>query len=253
MAVVLFDCDGVLVNTEQLVGKAAREVLSAHGLIYSEQQYDDLFLGSSMDNFRKQVRADWLDRTGTPIPETIFDEALTRYLQQEAAYIKEIAGVRDFVEALERSKVPFIICSNSFKASIERKLKHVGLFSHFDGKILSRESVTNGKPAPDIYQLGMQTLGETDPQKCLVIEDSPVGAAAGHAAGARVLGYTGASKTPNVYAQKLVKAGACFTAPSMAALAFEAFDLIDMIDQGPNWRNAPVRNTRGGPGDPTPA
>lgn len=251
MAVVLFDCDGVLVNTEQMVARAAREVLSGYGLIYSEQEYEDQFLGASMESFRDKVRADWLDRTGTPVSEQVFADIQTRYMQLEAANIKEIAGIRDFIESLVRSHIPFAVASNSFKPNIERKLKAVGLYDFFDGKIIAREDVKNGKPAPDTYLLAMQLVGETDPQKCIVVEDSPVGVTAGHTAGMKVMGYSGNTLNRVPYEQKLTQAGADFVSSSMAGIAMEVFELIDMIDQGPNWRNAPVRAGRK-PGGPAP-
>lgn len=256
MAAVLFDCDGVLVNTEALVTRAGREVLSGYGLIYSEQEYEDNFLGASMDRFRDKVRADWLDRTGVSVPEQIFSDIQTRYMQMEAGHIQAIAGVRDLIESLVRSHVPFAIASNGNRVNIERKLKAVGLFDFFDGKIVSREDVAQGKPAPDVYLMAMTLVGETDPQKCIVVEDSPVGATAGHAAGMHVMGYAGGSANSAAYAPKLVQAGAHFTGNSMGAIAMEVFSVIDEIRQGPNHRNAPalarLRAKNGPQGPATP-
>lgn len=251
MAVVLFDCDGVLVNTEVLAERNARAALAAIGLVYKDEDFERTIAGTDFVTFRKRVKEDYFAWTGLHLTEQFFDDMQTSYLVLEAAQIAEISGVRDLVESLIRSNVPFAICSNSNKANIERKLQHVGLYDFFKDRIISREDVTNGKPAPDIYLRGMNFLGEADPQKCIVVEDSAVGVTAGHAAGMRVLGYTGGSKVPDAHGLKLQAAGADFTGSSMAALAMEAFELIDMIDQGPNWRNAPMRAKRGA-GGPAP-
>jgi len=249
VALVLFDCDGVLVNTEALIVRIGREALSAFGLVYTEQAFEDRFLGTSNDEFRRLANEDCMDRVGVTIPEQIFTNMMARYMQEEAAHIQAIAGVLDFIESLERSKVPFALASNSNRANIERKLKSVGLYDLFAGRIFSREDVQHGKPAPDIYLHAMKAMGETDPQKCIVVEDSPLGVIAGRAAGMYVLGFADIGLRKLSYEFKLKAAGADFTSGSMAGIVFEAFSQIDAIDQGPNHRNAPVlaRRRAGGP------
>ncbi len=244
MAIVLFDCDGVLVNTEQLVARASREVLSGYGLIYSEQEYEDRFLGSSMEQFRMLVCEDWLMRTGVSAPEQMFNEMMPRYLALEKQHLREIAGVRDLIESLVRSNIPFAIGSNSFKANIERKLKAVGLYDFFGDRIIAREDVQNPKPAPDTYLRVMALLGETNSRRCIVLEDSALGVASGRAADMHVMGYSGGSHNESKSRLNLLAAGADFVGKDMAAVALEIFEVIDMIDQGPQWRNAPVRAAR---------
>lgn len=244
MAIVLFDCDGVLVNTEEVAARAARTALSAIGLAYTDEQFEERIVGCDQPTMRQHIRDDYFAVAGQSLDEQFFDDMQARYLQAEATGIAAVAGVRDFVESLARAQVPFAICSNSFAPSIERKLKTVGLYDLFAGSVLGRDHVIHGKPAPDVYLAGMALLGETDPQKCVVIEDSAVGVKAGYAAGMRVMGYTGGSKNPALQAQKLKDVGAVFTAPTMAGVALETFEQIDMIDQGHNWRNAPKRAQR---------
>lgn len=244
MAIVLFDCDGVLVNTEEVAARAARTALKAVGLDYTDEQFEERIVGCDQPTMRKHIQDDYFAIAGQYLGEQFFDDMQASYLREEATGIAAIAGVRDFVESLARSHVPFAICSNSYTPNIERKLKTVGLYDLFAGRILGRDNVASGKPAPDVYLAGMALLGETDPQKCVVVEDSTIGVKAGHAAGMRVMGYTGGSKQPALQAQKLKDAGAAFIAPTMAGIAFETFEQIDMIDQGPNWRNAPQRTHR---------
>lgn len=244
MAIILFDCDGVLVNTEDIAMRNARECLGAVGLRYSDDDFSTRFDGADFATFRQHVKDDFFAAAGQHLDEQFFDDMHARYLAQEAAGIAAIVGIHDFIESLARSHVPFAICSNSFVHNVERKIKAVGLYDLFAGRILGRDNVAHGKPAPDLYLAGMALLGETDARKCIVIEDSAVGVKAGHAAGMRVMGYTGGSALPGAKAQLLRAAGAAFTAPTMAAIAMETFEHIDMIDQGPHWRNAPKRAQR---------
>ncbi len=249
MAIVLFDCDGVLVNTEEVAARTARAALQSVGIQYTDEQFEERIVGCDQPTMRKHIQDDYFAISGQYLDEQFFDDMQARYLQEEATGIAAIAGVRDFVESLVRSNVPFAICSNSYTPNIERKLKTVGLYDLFAGRILGRDNVANGKPAPDVYLAGMALLGETNPQKCVVVEDSAIGVRAGYAAGMRVMGYTGGSKHSALQAQKLKDVGAVFTAPTMAGIAFETFEQIDMIDQGPHWRNAPQRTQRlAGPG-----
>ncbi len=251
MALVIFDCDGVLVNTEELVSRVSRVALSAAGLHYTDDEFEQRFLGTSNDGFRQRANEDYMKLCGQNLPQAVFDDMMQRYLADEPAHIQAISGVQDFVEALINSKVPFALASNGARANIERKLQLTGLFNYFSGHIFSRDDVLNGKPAPDVYLHAMKTMGETDPRKCIVIEDSPIGVQAGFHAGMSVLGFAGGAHRRSGYETHLIGAGAVFTAPTMAGIAFEAFDRIDEIDQVPNGRNASVRKARTS-GDPTP-
>lgn len=244
MAIALFDCDGILVNSEEISTSNARQCLSAVGIQYSDDDFSTHYDGLDYAAFRQRAREDYFSFTGQTLKETFFDDMQTAYLAREAAEIKAIPGVRDLLESLQRSQVPFAVCSNSFQISIERKLHMVGLLPFFAGRIVGRDHVAQGKPAPDVYLAGMALLGETDPQKCIAFEDSAVGVRAARAAGMQVMGYAGHAADAARHRPRLTQAGADFTGTSMAALAFEAFERIDMIEQGPQWRNAPVRTKR---------
>lgn len=241
---VLFDCDGVLVNTEELAGRVAREALKNIGLDYTDDVFDQHITGTSMDEFRKRVNEDYLAISGMPLPEVFFADMQTLYLEAEALHIKEIEGVRDFIQSLVNSNIPFAVASNSARENIERKLKLVGLYDFFVPHIFSREDVKNGKPAPDIYLHAMRAMGETDPQNCIVVEDSAIGVAAGRAAGMYVIGYAGGDHRRPKYDRTLTGAGADFAGDTMAAVAFEAFDQIDEIKFGAQGRNAAIRAQR---------
>lgn len=244
MAIVLFDCDGVLVNTEEIAVRNTRNVLRDAGMAYTDEQYEVRLVGYDFATLCQNMRDDYFVATGQNLGEQFFDDMQDRYLREEAAGIAAITGVRDFVESLARAQVPFAICSNGSVHDIERKTKAVGLYDLFAGRILGRDNVANGKPAPDIYLAGMSLLGGNEPQKCVVIEDSVIGVRAGHAAGMRVMGHTGGSSTPDGQARKLKDAGAVFTAPSMAVIAKETFGFIEMTAQALSQHNALKRTRR---------
>lgn len=244
MPLVLFDCDGILVNTEELAGRLSRQFLAQAGLTYQDDVFDQRLAGTSFDDFRVRVSQDFLKATGQPIAATFFEDMQNAYLQAEARHIQPITGVRDFIEALVRAQVPFAVASNSARVNTERKLGLVGLLGLFNGHIFSRDDVAQGKPAPDIYLHAMQAMGKGQPGRCLVIEDSPIGVTAGHAAGMYVIGYAGGGHRAPGYAGHLRRAGAAFTADTMAGVAFEAFDQIDEVKFGAQGRNYALRQQR---------
>ncbi|QQG36743.1 MAG: HAD family phosphatase [Micavibrio aeruginosavorus] len=244
MPLVLFDCDGVLVNTEELAGRLSRQFLAQAGLVYQDDVFDRRLAGTSFDDFRLRVSEDFLKATGKPIAVTFFDDMNQAYLSEEARHIRPIPGVRDFIEALVSAQIPFAVASNSASANTQRKLGLVGLLDFFKGRIFSRDDVPQGKPAPDIYLHAMQVMGKNRPDTCIVVEDSPIGVAAGHAAGMYVVGFSGGAHRPAGYAEGLRQAGAAFTADTMPGVAFEAFDQIDEIKFGAQGRNYAMRQRR---------
>lgn len=244
MPLVLFDCDGVLVNTEELAGRLSRQFLAQAGLTYQDDVFDRHLAGTSFGDFRLRVSQDFLKATGQPIAATFFEDMQNAYLQAEAQHIQPIAGVRDFIEALVHAQIPFAVASNSARANTERKLGLVGLLGFFKGHIFSCDDVAQGKPAPDIYLHAMQAMGKTVPENCVVIEDSPIGVTAGHAAGMYVIGYAGGAHRASGYAGLLQRVGACFTAHTMPGVAFEAFDQIDEVKFGMQGRNYALRQQR---------
>lgn len=244
MPLVLFDCDGVLVNTEELAGRLSRQFLAQAGLVYQDDVFDRRLAGTSFDDFRSRVSEDFLKATGKPIAPTFFEDMNQAYLGEEACHIQSIPGVRDFIESLASAQIPFAVASNSASANTQRKLGFVGLLDFFKGRIFSRDDVPHGKPAPDIYLHAMQAMAKSDPGKCIVVEDSPIGVTAGHAAGMYVIGYASGAHRPAGYAEWLCRAGAAFTADTMAGVAFEAFDQIDEIKFGAQGRNYAIRQQR---------
>lgn len=256
MVLALFDCDGVLVNTEELAERITREQLSLLGLDFTDQEYNARYSGASDLDFMRLAQEDCKARTGQDAPADLLDRILALYHAQEAQHIQAIAGVRDVLESLQRSHVPFAIVSNGARVDILRKLKLAGLDDLFpEHAIFAREDVAagRGKPHPDICLVAMQAMGETDPQNCIFTDDSVKGVQAGRAAGMFTIGFSAGAHRHLDYAQSLKQAGADVVCDSMGGAGMEIFSQIDQIVQGPQGRNAGVLQRRRALGGQSPS
>ncbi|WP_341957220.1 HAD family hydrolase [Microbacterium sp. LWH13-1.2] len=180
---VIFDCDGVLVDSERLSVEVDRRVLADLGWSLSREQILHRFVGRSSAHFRAEVEAylgqplrdDW----ETPY-QPWYDDAFERDL-------KAVPGVEG---ALDEVPVATCVASSGTHAKIRRTLGLTGLLSRFEGRIFSADDVQNGKPAPDLFLHAAEQLGVL-PERCAVVEDSRFGVQAACAAGMRVFGYAG--------------------------------------------------------------
>lgn len=180
---VIFDCDGVLVDSEQIAIQVDQEVLHNLGWQISIAEIVDRFVGRSNSHFKFEVEK-YLD---IKLPENWSDQLTEKYRERFAAELRPIAGVSEVL-----AELPYKYCVAS-SGSIEKMrftLGHTGLLPKFDGKLFSAEQVIHGKPAPDLFLLAAKTMGAL-PQHCVVIEDSPAGLQAARAAGMRSIAYSG--------------------------------------------------------------
>ena len=193
---VLFDCDGVLADTELLVNQLVATELTARGWFMDVHDARRLFLGMAWPDIRPLVEA----RTGELPPgwEDDFSRSITVLLESETP---AIPGAMDALRRIAAS-LPVAVASNSSRRELAAKIARLGLGSVFDGRCFSFEDVALPKPAPDIYLAAAGACGVL-PGDCVVIEDSITGVRAGLAAGCRVLGF--ARDTP---ADALMRAGA---------------------------------------------
>jgi len=180
---VLFDCDGVLVDSEPITCGMIRDDLARHGLDLTLGQIDTLFVGGTMQGVFETSRAmgatvpdDWVDR----IHDLIF-AALERDCQA-------IAGITGVLDALDTAGIGYAVCSNGPVAKMDVTLRTTGLWPRFSGRLYSGHDCAAAKPAPDVY-LKAAAEGSVAPERCAVIEDSSTGARAGQAAGMAVYGY----------------------------------------------------------------
>ena len=195
-AAVLFDCDGVLADTELVVNRLVATELTARGWVMDAHEARAQFLGMAWPDIRPLVEA----RTG-PLPvgwEDDFSHRINRMLEAETL------AIPDAIEALHAiaARLPVAVASNSSRLELSTKMQRLGLLEVFGERRFSFEDVPRPKPAPDIYIAAAQACGVA-PRDCMVVEDSVTGTRAGIAAGCQVLGY--ARDTP---AAALHRAGA---------------------------------------------
>ncbi|MFJ4174162.1 HAD family hydrolase [Microbacterium sp. NPDC089696] len=180
---VIFDCDGVLVDSERISVDIDRRVLARFGWSLTNEEIVHRFVGRSDAHFRAEVEqhlGHTLDDDWAAPFEEWYREAFERDLIA-------VPGVRAAIEALDLATC---VASSGSHAKIRRSLTLTGMLSHFDGRIFSADDVRDGKPAPDLFLHAAAQLGVA-PGRCVVVEDSRFGVQAARAAGMRVLGYAG--------------------------------------------------------------
>lgn len=182
---VIFDCDGVLVDSEPLSIRVLIDVARAHGAELDEAEAYRKFLGRSLSNLVSVLDSDF----GISADEG-FLERMRRDLY--ARFETELQPVAGVAEAL--ATLPFRRCvaSSSQPERIRLSLRLTGLLSYFEPDIFSATMVENGKPAPDLFLHAARAM-ETEPVHCIVIEDSPAGILAAKRAGMTVFAFTGGS------------------------------------------------------------
>jgi HAD superfamily hydrolase (TIGR01509 family) len=202
---VIFDCDGVLVDSERITNRVFCEMLNELGVDVSLEDMFERFVGYSM----AQCVAIITDILGTPPPEDFVPRLRRR---SAAALVSEIAPVAGVSAVLKTLTVPYCVASSGEPEKIRLTLGSTGLLGYFEGKIFSVADVKEPKPAPDVFLHAASVMG-ADPRSCVVIEDTPVGVEAGIAAGMTVYGF--AADTPE---RRLWEAGADEVFTAMPAL-----------------------------------
>lgn len=181
---LIFDCDGVLVDSEYLASRVESELIRELGLTLDVEQVHDLFLGKTVDGVLDAIAA----RTGQrPSSAWAYNWAFAT-AHAFVRELKAVDGVGVAVEELRRRGHRMAVASQSPLARVRLSLQVAGLAGQFGEHIYVTSMVARPKPAPDIYLLAAQRL-DAAPADCIVIEDSPAGAAAALTAGMRVLGY----------------------------------------------------------------
>jgi HAD superfamily hydrolase (TIGR01509 family) len=209
---ILFDCDGVLVDSEIIASEVEAELLTEAGYPISTEEMAERFAGLTWHHALLQIEKE----ADIPLSASLIkrhDEVLDKRL---ASDLKIIDGVRPMLAGL---KLPHGICSNSTSARLAMMLGKLGIKDHFGKHIYSARDLGEDrvKPKPDIYLHGAKQFG-IDPSRVLVVEDSVHGVHAARAAGMRVVGFTGASHSYPSHADQLTDAGAETVISRMSAL-----------------------------------
>jgi HAD superfamily hydrolase (TIGR01509 family) len=204
ISAVIFDCDGVLVDSEILALEVELAILAEQGLQFEREDYVARFMGLSYQAFHEEIDRDAQTRLGHPISDVIRNELATRLRQTMIARLTEVPGAG---AAVTGTQLPKAVASSSTREGLERKLRQVGLWDHFEPHVYSADHVAQAKPAPDLFLHAAQALG-VNPAACLVLEDSVNGVVAGRRAGMRVWGFLGGGHAHDGLGARLTAAGA---------------------------------------------
>jgi HAD superfamily hydrolase (TIGR01509 family) len=207
---VIFDCDGVLVDSEVISCRAHADVLSRHGYPITPEQVLERFLGHSMRQAAIEVEAE----LGRNLPEDCHTQVDTEICRQFEASLQATPHI---VETLARIALPTCVASSGPPEKISASLNRVGLYDRFAPHIFSAVQVRRGKPAPDLFLFAAEQM-QTSPARCLVIADSLAGIAGAIGAGMTVLGFNGGSHCSRGYGDRLRAAGAAVVFDDMRQL-----------------------------------
>lgn len=210
---ILFDNDGVLVDSEPISNRLLAAYLTelGHPTSYEDSLRD--YMGAAMHRVHDLV----LERTGRRLPEDFDDVFHARVFAAFERELKPVPGVAEVLEKLTADGVPYCVASSGSHERIRVGHRTTGLDRWFDdARIFSSQDVGRGKPAPDLFLYAAERMGVA-PEKCLVIEDSPLGVQAALAAGMEVYGFT--AMTP---AHRLAGVGQLFS---------DMGQLVDLLGQ----------------------
>ena len=207
---IIFDCDGVLVDSEVISCRAHAETLTRHGYPITAEQVLERFLGVSDREARQTIEREM----GRELPDDFEAQMKQAALQR---YTGELGAIPNIGEAIGAIQLPKCVASSGTPEKIHHGLTCAGLYDQLAPHIFSATQVSRGKPAPDLFLFAAEQM-KAQPARCLVIEDSVPGVTGGCAAGMIVLGFHGGSHCPPGHAEMLRAAGATFTFDDMRIL-----------------------------------
>ena len=214
MSLLVFDCDGVLVDSEILAIRIEAEMLNDVGVPMTAADIATQCVGLSDPEMHRRIE----ERFGVTLPPRFADRKQARIAEAFETSLLPVPGMPELVRGIEG---PVCVASSSAPPRLRRSLELVGLLDVFDPHVFSATSVEHGKPAPDLFLYAADAMGVA-PASCIVVEDSPHGVAAAAAAGMSVIGFVGASHCEPGLATDLEGAGAHH-------VAVDADDLAGMI------------------------
>ncbi|HWP16988.1 MAG TPA: HAD family hydrolase [Xanthobacteraceae bacterium] len=200
MTLLIFDCDGVLVDSEVIAHQTLLDSIAPLGLTMSLQEAFAVFSGRSL----KDTLAIVEQRLGRPLPADFLEQSRKLLFERFRQSLKPVAGVAEAIAALPYARC---VASSSSFDRLRLALDVTGLAPVFGEDVFSATQVERGKPAPDLFLFAAKQMGAR-PARCIVIEDSSLGVEAGRAAGMRVIGFAGASHATDALTDRLSAAGA---------------------------------------------
>ena len=199
---IIFDCDGVLIDSEIVAARVDSELLAELGCVIGPHELAERFAGFTTEHIFRTVG----EQMGHAVPDDLVRRAERETDRRLAEEVEPIAGVQEMLDVLDDARC---VCSNSRAERLRVSLTRAGLWDRFRPYVFSARDVGEGrgKPAPDVF-LHAAGVFETDPGDALVIEDSVTGVTGAVAAAMRVIGFTGASHSWAGHGEALMEAGA---------------------------------------------
>lgn len=202
---VIFDCDGTLVDTEYPNNKALCEVLAAHGFPQYDLEYAMVnYVGKTISDIFLRIQMEH----GYVFPPGAVREIIARSNELYMTDLRPVTGALDVLTKL-KGRVPFCVASNGERQNVLSSLDLAGILDHHvpESRVFTKNQVARGKPAPDLFLFAAEKMG-VEPIHCLVVEDSVAGVTAGAAAGMTVMGFTGTAHDRIAHEIRLKEAGA---------------------------------------------
>lgn len=203
IGLVIFDSDGVLVDSEPIASRVLAEALTEIGYATSAADAVARYTGISLTSLLAKIEAEW----NRPLPADFATSLVQRDFAAFRTELKRIEGVIETLDELDRRGILKCVASSGTPAKLEVTLGVSGLARYFEPHIFSAQMVAHGKPAPDLFLLAASRMG-VPPQNCVVIEDSVAGITAARRAGTRPFGFIGGSHALPGLEAKLGEAGA---------------------------------------------
>lgn len=212
---LIFDCDGVLVNSEQIAQEVEMAMLESIGMHYSRDEYVHKYSGTSERDFIDGLRADSIARLGKELSAAFLDDMFAAIGVGYNERLDQIEGAESVAAAWPKLRA---VASSSSKDTLLFKLRKVGLDTLFGDRVYSADAVKNAKPRPDVFLYAADALG-VDPKRCIVIEDSTNGIVAAKTAEMTAVGFIGGEHCLDDHRQVLLHNGADYVFESHYALA----------------------------------
>ncbi|WP_444910804.1 HAD family hydrolase [Microbulbifer sp. TRSA005] len=208
---IIFDCDGVLVDSESIVCRILAEEMNKLGMATTAEELDEQFSGRPARDCLLEIEK----RFGGPLPDNYFGNTERRIREAFHAELEPVVGIEGLLDHLQQIGMRSCVASSGSHQKMHLTLNKTGLYDYFDGRIYSAEDVSRGKPWPELFLHAATSMG-VEPGRCLVVEDSNAGVEAAVAAGMRVVGYsTHKQRTP-----QLEQRGARVVSDMMSVLNF---------------------------------
>ncbi|KFC69355.1 putative Haloacid dehalogenase-like hydrolase Phosphatase [Bosea sp. LC85] len=204
MTLIIFDCDGVLVNSEEIYLAAELAFLASAGVILERDVYTDTFMGLSPPMWQARLQSIIAEKRSAPLPPNFFARLDDHSTAQLEIHLAALPGARHTIGGLTALRC---VASSTPSVRLRWKLQETGLIGLFDPHIFSSDMVLNGKPAPDLFLHAAAVMG-VQPGDCVVVEDSVNGVMAGKAAGMQVIGFTAGAHCAGNHGDRLAMAGA---------------------------------------------